>query len=107
PVGGGNLAAGICLGTTARGLHSASPAIVGVQSTAAPGVTKSWLAGSIVPLANTTIAGGLATEKPGALALDVLRNGLSMSCLVDDGELLAGVGAMYQRLGYVLETAGV
>jgi threonine dehydratase len=104
PVGGGNLAAGICLGVASG---DAPPEIVGVQSTAAPGVTKSWLDDAVVSLANTTVAGGLATEKPGALALGVLRSGLSTCCLVDDDELVAGVGTMYQQLGYVLETAGV
>jgi threonine dehydratase len=104
PVGGGNLAAALCL--AALSVNS-DVALVGAQSSAAAGVTISWLRGELVRSACATLAGGLATERPGRLALDVLRRRLDLMCLVDEDDLWRGVRTAYDALGHNLELAAV
>lgn len=104
PVGGGNLAAGICLAMMYAG---SDVQIIGVQSSAASGATASWLGGVPVKRECTTLAGGLATERPGNLSLSVLRHRLNAMCLVDEDDLWHGVGSTYERVGHNLELAAV
>ena len=104
PVGGGNLAAALGLAMLSAGSDAA---LVGTQSSAATGVTASWLRGELVQSACTTLAGGLATERPGRLALEVLRHRLDMMCVVDDEDLWRGVRTAYDVLGHNLELAAV
>jgi threonine dehydratase len=104
PVGGGNLAAALCLAALSAGSDAA---LVGAQSSAAAGVTMSWVLGKPVTSACTTLAGGLATERPGRLALDVLRHRLDLMCLVDEDDLWRGVRTAYDVLGHNLELAAV
>lgn len=104
PVGGGNLAAGICLAVANAG---AGTRVVGAQSTAACGVTASWLAGDMRARPCDTLAGGLATEHPGALSLKVLSRHLHAMCLVEEEWLWEGIRSVYDRLGVALELAGV
>jgi threonine dehydratase len=84
PVGGGNLIAGI--GLVAKRLKP-SIRIIGVQSTAAPAVTRSWEAGRVVELPSETFAGGLATPFPGRLAFRVIQDLVDNMCLVSDADL--------------------
>jgi threonine dehydratase len=84
PVGGGNLIAGIAL--VAKRLKPAVR-IIGVQSAAAPAVTRSFEAGHVVELPSETFAGGLATPFPGELAFRVLRDYVDDMCLVTEAEL--------------------
>jgi threonine dehydratase len=102
PVGGGNLAAALCLAVLSDGSDAT---LVGAQSSAAAGVTVSWLAGELVSSACTTLAGGLATERPGRLALEVLRHRLDLMCLIDEDDLWRGVRTAYEALGHNLELA--
>jgi threonine dehydratase len=104
PVGGGNLAAGVCLALRHSGADARA---VGVQSTAAPGATASWLAGSVVRRPCATLAGGLATDRPGRLSLSVLRDRLDAMCLVDEEDLWRGIRLVYDWIGYGLELAAV
>jgi len=84
PVGGGNLIAGIAL--IAKRLKP-SVRIIGVQSDAAPAVTRSFEAGRVVELPSETFAGGLATPFPGHLAFGVIRELVDDMCLVSEAEL--------------------
>src|SRR5438132_5010106 len=69
PVGGGNLVAGSLL---AAAMLRPETVVIGVQSAAAPGATLSWLSGVMSTAECRTAAGGLATEHPGAAALEVM-----------------------------------
>ena len=89
PVGGGNLVAGSLL---ARAHLGGEFAIYGVQSTAASAATQSWLAGHMVDSGCDTFAGGLATTRPGQLALDVMSTYLDGMALVDEDDLYRGMG---------------
>jgi threonine dehydratase len=104
PIGGGNLAAGICLAMA----HADSPVrVIGVQSSAASGVTASWLQGAMLSRECSTIAGGLATERPGRLSLEVLIERLDGICVVTEDDLWAALAFAYDRLGHNLELAAV
>ena len=84
PVGGGNLIAGIAL--AAKRLKP-SIKIIGVQSAAAPAVTRSFEAGRVVELPSETFAGGLATPFPGRLAFRVIQDLVDDMCLVSEADL--------------------
>jgi threonine dehydratase len=89
PVGGGNLVASSLLAVAAAG---SAATVVGVQSVEAPGATMSWLAGTTVHAACHTYAGGLATERPGALSLEVMTAMLGTMVLVGDDDLRETTG---------------
>lgn len=102
PVGGGNLAAAVALALE----QADSPArLVAVQSTAAPGVAASLLGGRIQRLPSRTRAGGLATDRPGVLAFDVLRRRLDAICLVEEEWLWSGIRTAFDGVGIALELA--
>ena len=104
PVGGGNLIAS----TLAASAQSAPQlTIVGVQSSAAPGATESWLAGDVVTAACRTIAGGLATEYPGQASLQVMIALLETMILVSDDDLWRAIGTTFDATGAAIEAAGV
>ena len=84
PVGGGNLIAGIAL--AAKRLKP-SVKIIGVQSAAAPAVTRSFQAGRVIEMPSQTFAGGLATPFPGRLAFQVIQDLVDDMCLVSEAEL--------------------
>ena len=102
PVGGGNLIAGSLLARSAR---AGDVAIVGVQSAAAPAATLSWLAGRLVEAPCTTFAGGLATTRPGNLALDVMLRSLERLAIVTDADLDAAMAVALVAHGLQLEGA--
>lgn len=104
PVGGGNLSAALCL---ALACTRASTRIVGAQSRAAPGVALSWLAGRLVQAECNTLAGGLATERPGRLALSVLLRHLAGIAVIDEDDLWNAVRLAYENLSHNLELAAV
>ena len=102
PVGGGNLAAALALAID----HVGSPTkLIGVQSTAAPGATTSWLSGTMDRRPSRTRAGGLATDRPGHLALTVLHEHLAAMCLVEELDLWPGVRETFEAIGYAVELA--
>lgn len=102
PVGGGNLIAS-CLWLAAMLDHPI--AVIGVQSALAPAATLSWLAGDMTIAECRTAAGGLATSRPGALALDVMNAYLETMILVDERELDDSVSYALQYEGVVIEAA--
>src|SRR5437016_4680025 len=103
PTGGGNLIAATLL--AAERLRP-ELRIVGVQSSAAPGATRSWLDGEVRSLPSTTEAGGLATEYPGGLSLKVMLRLLETIVLVTEEDLWRAVGAAFRATGYPIELAG-
>ena len=102
PVGGGNLIAGSLL---AKKHLAADMQIFGVQSTAAQGATVSWLAGNVVSRPCATFAGGLATEFPGELSLEVMDRELQTMVLVDELDLYRGVATAFRDTGLIVEGA--
>jgi threonine dehydratase len=104
PVGGGNL-----LGACALVLREASsPArLHGVQSSAAPAVHDSFLAGKTVKLELCeTFAGGLATAYPGSYTFDYVQRGVTSISLVSDEELVDGAIELFRATGHLPEGAG-
>jgi threonine dehydratase len=104
PVGGGNLIAATLL---AASLLRPDVHVVGVQSTAAPGTTRSWLAGRIIRQDSRTFAGGLATDRPGKLSLAVMDALLGQMVLVDEDDLRASIATAYDAIGLPAEAAAV
>jgi threonine dehydratase len=102
-VGGGNLIAASLLAVRMSGRPVR---IVGVQSTAAPGATLSWQEGRIHPAESRTIAGGIATERPGRLSLTVMTALLGSVVLVDDEDLWRSVGTLLRTTGMAVEPSG-
>jgi threonine dehydratase len=102
PVGGGNLIAGVSL--VAKRINPAVR-VVGVQSSAAPAVARSWEAGTIVEAPCETAAGGLATTHPGRLAFSVIREHVDELHLVDEEALRANVLARLEASGQLVELA--
>lgn len=102
PVGGGNLIAGIAL--VAKQLKP-SVRIIGVQSDAAPAVTRSFQAGHVVELPSETFAGGLATPFPGQLAFRVLQDHIDDMCLVSEAELRSEIRQSLMSRATLIEGA--
>jgi threonine dehydratase len=101
PVGGGNLIAGSLLAASRSGALT----VVGVQSVAAPAVFDSWHAGHYVERSCDTFAGGLATERPGHLSLDVILRHLTTMGLVAEDDLFAAIAVAFRQTGILLEGA--
>ena len=102
PIGGGNLIAGSLL---ACELRRSKTGIIGVQSTAASGATQSWLGGEIVESECLTFAGGLATTRPGELALAVMIEYLDTIALVQEDDLYRAMALALFCTGMALEGA--
>lgn len=102
PIGGGNLIGGALLAVAASGRNID---VVGVQSANAPSATASWLAGRVVELPCTTFAGGLATTRPGTVALDVMLAFLRRIAVVTEADLDTAMAAMFTAHGIQLEGA--
>jgi threonine dehydratase len=102
PVGGGNLIAGTLLARSAIG---SGTAVIGVQSREASGATRSWLSDGVVEASCTTFAGGLATTRPGRLALSVMVQFLDTVAIVGDDDLRTAMALVVALHGVHLEGA--
>jgi CheY-like chemotaxis protein len=102
-VGGGNLIAASLLAAQAQGWPGG---MLGVQSTAAPGATLSWQEGGVRAVESRTVASGIATEKPGRLALVAMTTLLRSVALVDDEDLWRAVALLLQTTGLAVEPSG-
>lgn len=102
PVGGGNLIAGSL--ATAQRLRSEAN-IIGIQSSAASGVTHSWLSGQMAERSCETFAGGLATTRPGNLSLEVMTRLLKTMVVVDEQDLRRGISQVWAIEGIEVEAA--
>ena len=103
PVGSGNLIAGVSI--VAKRINPQIH-IVGVQSDAAPAATRSWEAGRIVESPSETFAEGIATTYPGALAFQVIKEGVDEMRLVSEEELRTSILTVLHTTGQVAEGAG-
>jgi threonine dehydratase len=103
PVGGGNLVASALL---AAALRAHRVEVIGVQSSAATGVTRSWLARRMLESRCDTFAAGLATARPGRASLAVLDAALRRMVVVDDDDLWNAIPVAYDALGLPVEAAG-
>lgn len=104
PVGGGSLAAGMGLVYKALSPHTR---LIGVQSEAAPALARAWHSGEIVeiPVAET-IADGLASRRPSAVALAVLREVLDDVIEVSEAEIAGAIRCLAETLHQLAEGAG-
>jgi len=104
PVGGGSGAAGN--GLVVRALRPQTE-LIGVQSEAAPGVQRAWLAGSLDPCDRMeTEHEGLATRVPFELTMAMLRDTLSDFVLVSDAEIRTAIRLLAEEAKLVAEGAG-
>ena len=102
PVGGGSSATGYCL--TVGDLADAS--VVGVQSEAAPAMSRAWAEETLAPHDRMeTFAEGLATGVPFALTTRLLREELDDFLLVSDDDLRDVVATMLAEEHVVVEGA--
>jgi threonine dehydratase len=102
PVGGGNFIAGC--GIAIKGVKP-SVRLIGVQSEAAPGVWKSWQAGHLQSADCHTFAGGIATTGPVEMAFRVMRETVDGIYLVNEEELLRGIGLIAKHHAFIVEGA--
>jgi threonine dehydratase len=104
PMSGGGLMAGC--GTAARGLLPGVE-LFGAEPTAGDDTLRSLRAGERVRIpVPRTIADGQQVEIPGVLTFDVNRRQLTDVLLVDDGELVATMTLLFERLKTVVEPSG-
>ncbi len=103
-VGGGGLIAGIA--TAVKALRP-GVRVVGVEPTGAACVTEGLARGEAVFLDGVdTIADGLATPTTGELVLEHVRAYVDDIVLVDDAEIVAGIGFLLERAKLLAEPAG-
>lgn len=103
-VGGGGLIAGIA--TAVKALRP-GVRVVGVEPTGAACVTEGLARGGAVFLDRVdTIADGLATPTTGDLVLEHVRAYVDEIVLVDDAEIVAGIGFLLERAKLLAEPAG-
>lgn len=103
-VGGGGLIAGI-----ATAIKSLKPdvRVIGVEPEGAPCVSVGLEQGKAVFLDSVrTIADGLATPTTGDLVLEHVRAYVDQIVLVDDAEIVAGIGFLLERAKLLAEPAG-
>src|SRR5439155_8966919 len=88
PVG---LGSGICGAAIVAAERSPQTRVIGVQSEGAPAVTLSWRAGRAVETPEAkTFAEGVATRRPAALTLEIMRRKVHDMMLVSDDQLGEG-----------------
>lgn len=88
-------------------LRSPAIRIVGVQAENAPAYYRSWRAGAVVVTTTAdTIADGLATTRPLAANVALVRELVDDVVLVSEDELLEAIGVLLAREHVVAEPAG-
>jgi threonine dehydratase len=102
PVGGGNLIAGVAL--VSKQLNAAVR-VIGVQSSAAPAVARSFASGQLQEADCQTVAAGLATRHPGRLAFSVIHQHVDEMHTVDDPDLCSQVVRVLEETGQLIEPA--
>jgi threonine dehydratase len=104
PVG---LGSGICGTALAASGKRPATKIIGVQSTGAPAVTRSWREGRMVKLESLdTFAEGMATRAPAEMTLELMRRYVSEMVLVEDDELRQAILLLLQHTHNLAEGAG-
>jgi threonine dehydratase len=104
PVG---LGSGICGTATVAAERSPRTRVIGVQSVGAPAVTLSWRAGKVVETPEVqTFAEGVATRRPAALTLDIMRRKVHDMVLVRDKQLRDAILLLLRATHNLAEGAG-
>jgi len=103
PIGSGTGAVGACL---VRDEIAPDCRVVGVQSTAAPAVWRSWRSGEIQHAPSSTRASGLATTNGYPNTLPVLRDRLDDFVLVTDDQIDAAARLLATHAHTLAEGAG-
>jgi threonine dehydratase len=103
PLGGGNLAGGC-----ATAIKSLSPdtRVTTVQASGSPAVTESYHCGHAVERPIDTLADGLVTRIPPALALDVMLEVIDDAWLATDQALLGATRDLVEMAHIMVEPAG-
>lgn len=103
PIGSGTGAVGACV---VRDRLAPGCRVVGVQSSAAPAVWRSWRSGTIQSAPATTRASGLATSAGYPRTHDLLRSGLQDFLLVTDDDIDAAARMLALHAHTLAEGAG-
>jgi threonine dehydratase len=104
PVG---LGSGICGTALAASGKRPATQIIGVQSTGAPAVTRSWQEGRMVETESLqTFAEGMATRVPAEMTLAIMRRYVSDMVLVEDDELRQSIWLLLKHTHNLAEGAG-
>jgi threonine dehydratase len=104
PVGLGTGISGLSLVAAER---SPSTDIIGVQSEMAPSVTLSWREGRDVETGTPrTFAEGMATRRPAALTLEIMRKHVSEMVLVEEEQLREAIRVLLKTTHNLAEGAG-
>jgi threonine dehydratase len=104
PVG---LGSGICGTALVAAERSPATRVIGVQSEGAPAVTLSWRAGRPVETPEAkTFAEGVATRRPAALTLAIMRRHVHDMVLVSDEAIRAAIVLLLRLTHNLAEGAG-
>jgi threonine dehydratase len=104
PVG---LGSGICGTSLVAAERSPSTRVIGVQSEGAPSVTLSWRAGHPVETAEIrTFAEGVATRRPAAMTLEIMRRLVHDMVLVSDDDMREAIVLILRLTHNLAEGAG-
>ena len=104
PIGGGGLAAGVS--SVFRAI-SPETKIIGVESSGAACMKKSFDAGHIVTLDEIdTFADGIAVRTPGELTFRICREQLDDIVVVPEGRICSAILELYNESAIVVEPAG-
>jgi threonine dehydratase len=104
PIGGGGLAAGICIAAT--GLKPGIR-IVGVQAQTCPSALKALETGEVVSVeARRSIADGIMVRQTGRIPFDIMRKRLDRIILVNEDQIAEAVIVLLERKKILAEGAG-
>lgn len=104
PIGMGSGACGLMAARDALGLRTE---IVGVVSSSAPAIARSFAVGEVVEVeSRTRIADGVACRRPDATALAMLREGAERVIEVSDDEVEEAMRLLFAATHNVAEGAG-
>lgn len=104
PVG---LGSGICGAGLVASVRSPGTKIIGVQAELAPSVTLSWREGKDVPTETAaTFAEGVATRRPAAMTLAMMRQLVHEMILMSEQQLRQAVRLLLEKTHNLAEGAG-
>jgi threonine dehydratase len=104
PLGNGAMLTGV-----GRWIKAVSPRtkVIGVQSTGADAMEKSWRSGTLVfPDSTTTIADGIGVRVPIAQAVADMADTVDDVLLVEDSQIIAAMRLLFYKAGLVTEPSG-
>jgi threonine dehydratase len=104
PVG---LGSGVCGTALVAAARSPATRVIGVQSEGAPAVTLSWRAGEPVETPEVrTFAEGVATRRPAAMTLEIMRRHVHDMVLIPDGAMREAIVLLLRLTHNLAEGTG-